>query len=540
MRRRPLMLTLAFALVAVLGYWLAGKTRPREVSRGGQPVEVFRGPANGVDDSIPKFRHGGRDSVKRGVSDAENAGALEGQRIVVFKDRAALEDFLKQSGPGIRLLGRLDSLNALRIGFSDYDELLAMMDGSEEKSFVFPVYTPAPKDGSVQDGAVAMGNNLLNWLGVSGDNSSWGKGVRIAVLDTGVTANSTFNTGINMINLVGLPSDPSAQNGHGTAVASMIIGNDSLAPGVAPSTDILSVRIADDNGLSDSFLLAKGIVAAVDAGVSLINISMGSFGDSGIVRNAIEYANERGVLIFAAAGNNGTQELTYPASNTGVIAVGAVDAMGNHLDFSNSGTSVAISAPGYGVNAAWSGDEFASVTGTSFSTPIVAGSVAAIMSQSGKVDLTAAQAWQLLTTYLNDGGAAGADAQLGAGMPDIGRVQTGNTPGVYDAAVASTRILPPDAGNPYGQVEILVQNRGTETLINAGVRVSTGAGVVSSNINSLAANAVTTVRVPITRPPTAGVSTMKVDAQVVLSGGVQDAKPSNDRRVETYAAPSGR
>ncbi len=534
------MFTLAFALVAVLGYWLVGKTRPREVSRGGQPVEGFRGPANGADDPMPKFRHGGRDSVKKGDTDAENAGALEGQRIVVFKDRAALEDFLKQSGPGIRLLGRLDSLNALRIGFSDYDELLAMMDGSEEESFVFPVYTPTPKDGSVQDGAVAMGNNLLNWLGVSGDNSPWGKGVRIAILDTGVTANSTFNTGINMINLVGLPSDPSAQNGHGTAVASMIIGNDSLAPGVAPSTDILSVRIADDNGLSDSFLLAKGIVAAVDAGVSLINISMGGFGDSRIVRNAIEYANERGVLIFAAAGNNGTQELTYPASNAGVIAVGAVDAMGNHLDFSNSGTSVAISAPGYGVNAAWSGNEFASVTGTSFSTPIVAGSVAAIMSQSGKVDLTAAQAWQLLTTYLNDGGAAGADAQLGAGMPDIGRVQTGNTPGVYDAAVASTRILPPDAGNPYGQVEILVQNRGTETLINAGVRVSTGAGMVSSNINSLAANAVTTVRVPITRPPTAGVSTMKVDAQVVLSGGVQDAKPSNDRRVETYAAPSGR
>jgi hypothetical protein len=533
------MLILAFALAAVLGYWLAGKTRPREVSKGGQaPVELGDS-ANRADDPMPKFRHGGREWVKRNDSEAENAGALEGQRIVVFKDRAALEDFLKQAGPGIRLLGRLDSLNALRIGFADYDELLAMMDGSEEESFVFPVYTPTPKDGGVQDGAVALGDKLLNWLGVSSDNSSWGKGVRIAVLDTGVTANSAFNTGINMINLVGLPSDPSAQNGHGTAVASMIIGKDSLAPGVAPAADILSVRIADDNGLSDSFLLAKGIVAAVDSGVALINISMGSFGDSGIVRNAIAYANDRGVLIFAAAGNNGTDEVTYPASNAGVIAVGAVDAMGNHLDFSNSGTSIAISSPGYGVNAAWSGDQLASVTGTSFSTPIVVGAVAAIMSQSGTVDFTAAQAWQLLTTYLNDGGAAGADAQLGAGMPDIGRVQTGNTPGVYDAAVASSRILPPDAGNPYGQIEILVQNRGTETLINTGVRVSTGAGVVASNINSLAANAVTTVRVPITRPPASGVSTMQVDAQVVLSGGVQDAKPSNDRRVETYAAPSG-
>ena len=350
------MLILAFALAAVLGYWLAGMTRPREVSKGGQSPVDHGGPANVADDPMPKFRHGGRDSVKRGDPDAENAGALQGQRIVAFKNRAALEDFLKRVGVSVRLLGRLDSLNALRIGFSDYDELLALMDGSEEQSFVFPVYTPTPKDGGVQDGAVALGNKLLNWLGVSGDNSSWGKGVRIAVLDTGVTANSAFNTGINMINLVGLPSDPSTQNGHGTAVASMIIGKDSLAPGVAPAADILSVRIADDNGVSDSFLLAKGIVAAVDAGVALINISMGSFGDSGLVRNAIQYANDRGVLIFAAAGNNGTNEVTYPASNTGVIAVGAVDAMGSHLDFSNSGTSISVSAPGYGVNAAWSGD----------------------------------------------------------------------------------------------------------------------------------------------------------------------------------------
>ncbi len=530
------MFILAFALVAVLGYWLAGKVDPRDYSKGGQPAKVSRGPANSADDPMPKFRHGGRDPVKHGDPDAENAGALQGQRILAFKDRAALEDFLKRVGSGIRLLGRLDALNALRIGFSDYDELLALMDGSEEQSFVFPVYTPVPKDGSVQDGAVALGNNLLKWLGISGDNAAWGRGVRIAILDTGVTANSAFNTGINMINLVGLPSDPTTQNGHGTAVASMIIGSDSLTPGVAPGAEILSVRIAGDDGFSDSFLLAKGIVAAVDAGVAMINISMGSFGDSGLVRNAIEYANARGVLIFAAAGNNGTDEVTYPASNKGVIAVGAVDALGNHLDFSNSGTAIAISAPGYGVNAAWSGDESASVTGTSFSTPIIAGAVAAIMSQSGAADLTAAQAWQLLTTYLNDGGAAGADAELGAGMPDIGRALTGNTPGVYDAAVASSRILPPDAGNPYGQVEILVQNRGTETLINTAVRVSTGAGVITSNITSLAANAVTTVRVPISRPPAAGVTTMNVDARVVLSGGLQDAKPSNDHRVETYAA----
>jgi hypothetical protein len=113
------------------------------------------------------------------------------------------------------------------------------------------------------------------------------------------------------------------------------------------------------------------------------------------------------------------------------------------------------------------------------------------------------------------------------------------TRGIYDAAVASNRILPPDSANPYGQVEILVQNRGTETLVNTTVRVSTGAGVVSTNLTSLAPNAVRTVRVPITRPPSGNNNKFNVESKVVLSGGLKDAKPSNDRRSETYVAAGG-
>lgn len=464
------------------------------------------------------------------------AGALEGQRILVFKDQDALSRFLERAGDRIRLMGRLDALNALRVGFSDYNDLLALLDGDEEESFVFPVNVPGLPQGSVQPGAVALGGYLLEWLGVTGDNSTWGRGVLIAILDTGVSASEAFNTTIRSINLVPLPSDPSAQNGHGTAVASTISGSDSLTPGVAPGAPILSVRITDDNGQSNSYLVAQGIVAAVDAGARLINISMGSFGDSALVRNAIQYALDRGALIFAAAGNNGMDQVAYPAANEGVIAVGAVDALGNHLDFSNSGNAIDISAPGYGINAAWPGDQAVSVTGTSFSTPIVVGAVAAIMTEAGSGNLTPTQAWNLLAAYLNDGGAAGDDPQLGAGMPDLGRVLTGNTPGVYDAALASQRILPPDASHPYGQVEILVQNRGTEPLVNTAVNVSTGGGVTSVNITNIAADAVKTVYVPITLSPASGNSSFTIDSRVVLSGGLIDAKPSNDRRAETYVA----
>lgn len=531
MARRHWILIAVFALAGLLGYGLARTAKPepprREISTATKPARTVI-----PDEPMPTFRRGKRlPSQRFRDRAADDAGAIRGQRSLVFADRAALEDFLKRAGDRINILGRLDALNALQIGFSDYDELAGLLDGGEQEGFIFPVDTPPPGEGTAQAGAVGLGANLLEWLGITGDNSEWGAGVRVAVLDTGVTDSAAFKSAISRQALVEMLSDPALQNGHGTAVASMIIGNDSLTPGVAPGADIVSIRIANDLGQSDSFLLAKGIVAAVDSGAQIINISLGSFGDSALVRNAIEYARAAGSLIVSAAGNNGLERVTYPAANDGVIAVGAVDALGNHLDFSNSGKQVAIAAPGFGVNAAWTQNQAASVSGTSFSSPIVAGSIAALMSRPGEPKLSASQARDLLFSYLNDGGEAGADNALGGGMPDLGRVRNGSTPGIYDAAVASQRILPPDSLNPYGQVEVLIQNRGTEPLVNTAVRISTPAGVVNSNITSLPVNGVRTIRVPL--PQVAG-STIRYDSKVSLSGGLIDAKPSNDRRVEKY------
>jgi len=536
MRFRHLSLILSFALVAMLGYWLARTTMPRQEQHAdtAEVPETPHRPMIAVEE-MPKFRRGERTPGGSNDDAAANAGALENQRVLAFKDQAALSLFLDRAGDRIQLMGRLDALNALRIGFSDYGDLLALLDGSEEQSFIFPVTIPDLPEGSVQPGAVALGNRLLEWLGISEDNSAWGKGVQIAILDTGVTSHSAFSGAIRTFNLVDLPADLSLQNGHGTAVASFILGNDSLTPGVAPGAEVYSYRVANDDGKSDSYVLAQGIVAAADARVSLMVIAMGSNGDSALVRNAIAYAMERGVMIVAAAGNNGINQVSFPAANDGVIAVGAVDALGNHLEFSNAGNEIAISAPGYGLNAAWTDDRAASVTGTSFSAPIIGGLIAAMMTEAGSENLSAAQAWNLLTTYLNDGGAAGTDPELGAGMPDIGRVLTGTTPGVYDAALASQRILPADAGNPYGQVEILVQNRGTEPLVNTTVRINAAGRETVVNITSIAPDAVQTVRVPVTQPPTEGSNSFSVDSRVMLGGGVKDIKPSNDRRVESYA-----
>ncbi len=537
MRRNTWFLLVGFLAVGCLGYWLAKTAAPTREAGKPAPAEVNRRVAKAIPyEESPKFRRGERAPVFRMDDEAANAGALTGQRVLVFTDRDALEEFLRRAGDKIQVMGRLDALGALRVGFLNYDDLAGLLSGEEEVSMIFPVDVPTNDQGVAQAGAVPLGASLLEWLGITGDNSTWGAGVRVAILDTGVLAHAAFGGQVHSIDLVG-GADPSTQNGHGTAVASFIIGKDPRTPGVAPDATIVSVRIADDFGQSDSFLLAKGIIAAVDSGAQIINISMGSFGDSSLVRNAIDYALASGSLIIAASGNNGQDRVTYPAANQGVIAVGAVDAHGTHLDFSNTGQQLDLTAPGFGLNAAWPGDQAVSVSGTSFSAPIISGAVAAIMSQS-PTKVTARQALDLLYSHLNDGGEAGHDTMYGAGMPDIGRVLNANTPGIYDAAVASQRYVEPSSGSPYGAIEVLVQNRGTENLVNTRVDVTTPGGTISSNITFLAPNGVQTVQIPVTRQPAGTSASLRYDSRVTLSTGLADAKPSNDRRVDQYV-PAG-
>jgi hypothetical protein len=138
MRFRHWAMILGFALVAMLGYWIAGTAVPEKTARKSPESVVKSRDIRLEDDPAPKFRRSLRPPARTGDHEAAALGALEGQRVLVFKNKADLERFLERAGKGIRLLGRLDALNALRVGFSDYAELAALLDGAEEMSFIFP------------------------------------------------------------------------------------------------------------------------------------------------------------------------------------------------------------------------------------------------------------------------------------------------------------------------------------------------------------------------------------------------------------------
>jgi hypothetical protein len=533
-RFQGLFIVLGLALSVAIGYWLAGTAAPHEPAKPtGAAADAGKTVAEPMEDEV-KFRSGVRPPGYRSDDEALNAGALQGQRALIFKDRASMEAFLAKLGDRVRLLGRLDELNALHVGFLDPADLDALLDGDEELAMIFPASVPNPAPGVIQDGVKSVGDDLLRLLGIKGDNSKWGKGVKVAILDTGVSSHSSFGSQISSLNLVPLAANLSDWNGHGTAVASLVIGRGQLTPGVAPSAEILSIRIADDDGNSNSMLIAKGIVAAVDAGAGLINISLGSYGDSSLVRNAIDYANKAGVMIIASAGNEGLDHLAYPAANQGVIAVGAVDARGTPLAFSNSGDSLAVAAPGLDVNAAWTGDKAVWFTGTSASAPVVTAAIAAAMSWNGSIERSTWEAANLVMAKLDDGGAPGDDPVLGGGTVNLGRVMNANTAGIYDAAVASNYFIEPTAETPYPQLQVVIQNRGTEMLVNAGVEVITPNGSTPLNITTLAPDEIRTFTIPLPAATWNG-DALEFDTTVTLTGSQIDSNPSNNRRVESYS-----
>ncbi|MFC7336265.1 S8 family serine peptidase [Haloferula chungangensis] len=453
--------------------------------------------------------------------DAIEAGAIQGQRWLRFSDRNAMEQFLKSlEGSGISVLASIDALNALRIGFTDSDGLASLLDGSEESGYIFPV--TVPDVGAVDEGALGFGRSLLQWLGLEGSNEGAGAGVSVAVLDTGIGESSVFSDNIRRINLIDLPANLADLNGHGTAVASLIASQLGLSPGAS----LLSVRVANDNGTSDSFTLAQGVIAAADAGVNIINISMGSSGDSSILRSAIEYAQAAGAIIVASAGNDGASRISYPAAYEGVIAVGAVDANGNHLNFSNSG-NVTISAPGLSVFAASPGDQGVLFTGTSSSAPVVSSAIAYVMQTQ---NVSAQQAINMLVQNANDAGAPGYDAALGAGYLDIGRINRLDDPTATDAAIASNFVT---QGTNGSVLQVTVQNRGNTTLVNAPVQVTTPSGVVTLNVATLPAGKSQTFDIPLNSTSQQG-QEIRIDSSVSLSSGGTDLNPSNNRRVDVH------
>ena len=458
--------------------------------------------------------------------------AIPNERIVRFDDNASYQAFLRSlSGSNIRNLGSIDVLRAVRIGFDSINDFNALGLDAENVDYNYPVSIPENNQNvPPQDGVVGFGRDALAFLGINQDNSEWGRGVKIAVIDTGIAPHLALTGSIEHINLVALP-DGVPPNSHGTSVASLIAGNHPNMRGVAPAADLISVRVADETGYSNSLLLAEGIIAAADAGADLINISMGSDGDSMVVQQAVDYARENGAVVFASSGNDGQQRASAPARDPDVFAVGAVDANGIHLNFSSSDDGLAFTAPGLGIEAAAPGDLITSFTGTSASVAYPVGAAAAIMSES-PVTITSQEAVMILQNYSNEAGLPGQDAQFGHGVLDVGRAINRDTPGINDLAVASQNYLLPTLEDSSSGLQVSIENRGTEPIFGASVQIDVGNSRFTPVIQSLEPNERRVITIPSGLNTLTGEGALSVTSSVRLPEGTLDTNSSNNTRRE--------
>jgi hypothetical protein len=227
-----------------------------------------------------------------------------------------------------------------------------------------------------------------------------GTGVKIAIIDTGVELNHHIFGGktITGYDFINNDNDPSDDHGHGTHCAGIAAANSDSLKGVAPEATIIAVKVLNQYGSGDAATIALGIDYAVDPdgnpatndGADILSISLGALTrvDGGIMDDAVEMANEKGVLSVIAAGNDGWQgyyTIANPGTAPSALTVGASQNGDNLAWFSSKGPTFGNSflkpelvAPGVDILSGALGGTLTKLSGTSMATPHVAGAAAII------------------------------------------------------------------------------------------------------------------------------------------------------------------
>ncbi|MGI5166773.1 S8 family serine peptidase [Spirillospora sp. CA-253888] len=284
-----------------------------------------------------------------------------------------------------------------------------------------------------------------------------GKGVRVAVLDSGVDASHPQLRGrVHALDVTGTGLTDCV--GHGTSVTGIIGARDLRAKGVpflgvAPEAQLISIKVATGGSDNNPKWAPLGIRKAADLGARVINTSFQSL-DYAELRTAVQYAQRKGAIIVAAAGNTRdeqkqTEVNAYPASYPGVIAVGALNQDGSLATFSNKTTPVTVTAPGQNVVSTWPEGTYHMDNGTSQAAPYVTGTIALMLSYHPK--------WtpqQVLRQIQNT--ADGATAQgTGSGVVNAQRAVTTTEVGHQAAAAAAPQrvtVMQPPKEDRLGKI----------------------------------------------------------------------------------------
>lgn len=327
----------------------------------------------------------------------------EVRKIIIFQKGTSLTQGRRTVNSfGGRVLKELPLINALVAAFPPEEEKLQALaqepqvEVVEEDVTVETCALPCPAHWSKQ--TVPWGVERI------GAPVAWrrttGVGVKVAVLDTGVEASHPDLRG-NLVERVNIkfPGWPAGDNnGHGTHVAGIIAAANNTfgVVGVAPQAQIYAVKIFDYRGRGFISDIVSGLEWAWKNKMQIVNMSFGTKQPSTALKKAIDACLEAGMLLVAAAGNEGQKEgeILYPARYPGVIAVSATTQDDNLADFSSRGPEVTVAAPGADVLSTYPGGQYRTMSGTSMAAPHTSGVLALIL--GARNDLGAEEARKIL------------------------------------------------------------------------------------------------------------------------------------------------
>ncbi len=242
--------------------------------------------------------------------------------------------------------------------------------------------------------------------------------------------------------------------GHGTMVAgttAMVGNNGSGSVGVAWGAKIMPVRISESDGIAYLSTIAQAINWAADNGAKVANISFGGLSGSATIQSAAQYMRSKGGVVVVAAGNSSGLETM--AANDAMLSVSATDSSDLRTSFSSYGDYVDLAAPGIDIFTTARGGSYANVAGTSFSSPVVAGTVALMLSVNNK--LTPADVDRIIKSTAVDLGTVGFDQYYGFGRVNAAAaVADAKSLGVIDTQSLVISITSPTGGKVAGVVPV--------------------------------------------------------------------------------------
>lgn len=217
---------------------------------------------------------------------------------------------------------------------------------------------------------------------------SQGKSIKVAVVDTGISAHPDLNIsgGVNTIRKGGSYRD---DNGHGTHVAGIVaaLGKSGMQYGVAPEVKLYAVKVLDQSGNGYVSDIVEGLEWCIRNNMDVINMSLGLNGASASLRSMVRRAHRNGIVIVSSAGNEGRSsgKIDQPASYPEVIAVAATDKNNHIAAFSSRGRGINVAAPGSDIVSTSNKKGFIANSGTSMAAPHVSGTAALLLAHNRKV-----------------------------------------------------------------------------------------------------------------------------------------------------------